>query len=695
MTYELLLKQTFRNQLRALPKDQRAHILEKIDVLYDDPTPDGSLKKKIHQYKKDHIYRLRAGDYRILYTYGEGWVKLLWVEHRKTVYDDVYDFDDAPLPPEAFADVDLSLETPQTSALAPTSGSGANDDLPLPTPIDTDLLTRLGVPQEFFAPLCACKTLNDLVTARVSEDVRTLIFDAVSTPHVGRVLQQPEYVVPTGDDLMRFKEGDLVDFLLKLSPEQEKVVTWGINATGPTLVKGGPGSGKSTVALYRIRELLKALRAAREPKPRILFTTYTNALVTFSRQLLNTLLREDAECVVVRTADSLAREITGADKSKLRMANQAELRQVMRQAIRTVVFEGNALQKQAQAKTINTLDLDYLIEEINDVIEARQITTLEAYIAASRPGRTVPLNETQRTAVWQVRAAYLTALAQVGFQTWQQMRARAEEIVRNGGGSPPYDAVLVDEAQDLDPSLLRMLIGLCRSPNRLFITADANQSIYGSGFRWSDVHDSLQFKGRTGILRANYRSTREIGEASHAYLGSELLDDEQAERFYINNGPQPVVRSVSSGHDEVELLARFFPLAARESRLGLGACALICPTKETGQTIAAELSLRGLEATFMTSQELDLAHRGIKVMTLKSSKGLEFPIVALAGFLDKPYPIKRSSMSNEEWEELLARERRTLFVAMTRAMRALLVIVPAGNSTPLLNGFDRTYWNME
>ena len=33
-----------------------------------------------------------------------------------------------------------------------------------------------------------------------------------------------------------------------------------------------------------------------------------------------------------------------------------------------------------------------------------------------------------------------------------------------------------------------MLVGLCRAPDRLFVTADANQSIYGSGFRWTDVH---------------------------------------------------------------------------------------------------------------------------------------------------------------------------------------------------------------
>jgi len=39
--------------------------------------------------------------------------------------------------------------------------------------------------------------------------------------------------------------------------------------------------------------------------------------------------------------------------------------------------------------------------------------------------------------------------------------------------------------------------------------------------------------------------------------------------------------------------------------------------------------------------------------------------------------------------------RRTLFVGMTRAMRALLVIVPAGTASPLLSGFDARYWHIK
>ena len=51
-------------------------------------------------------------------------------------------------------------------------------------------------------------------------------------------------------------------------------------------------------------------------------------------------------------------------------------------------------------------------------------------------------------------------------------------------------------------------------------------------------------------------------------------------------------------------------------------------------------------------------------------------------------------MTDEERDELLAREQRTLYVAMTRAMRALLVVLPEDSDSPLFSGFDRNFWNL-
>lgn len=60
-------------------------ILDKVTLLTEDPAPHGSLKKKPHGYK-GNIYRVRSGGYRIIYTYGDGWSKLLDVDDRNDVH---------------------------------------------------------------------------------------------------------------------------------------------------------------------------------------------------------------------------------------------------------------------------------------------------------------------------------------------------------------------------------------------------------------------------------------------------------------------------------------------------------------------------------------------------------------------------------------------------------------------------------
>jgi hypothetical protein len=59
------------------------------------------------------------------------------------------------------------------------------------------------------------------------------------------------------------------------------------------------------------------------------------------------------------------------------------------------------------------------------------------------------------------------------------------------------------------------------------------------------------------------------------------------------------VRIIQGSNQEVQLLSRFLPAAAHEFRLGVAACAILCPTTKAGQAIAAELRQQGIEATYM------------------------------------------------------------------------------------------------
>jgi superfamily I DNA/RNA helicase/mRNA-degrading endonuclease RelE of RelBE toxin-antitoxin system len=695
MPFEIIHKPTFTNQLLAIPKERVIQVLEKIEVLRDDPKPHGKLKKKLHGYKGD-IYRLRSGDFRIIYTYGDGWVALLGVDARKDVYKD----NNKDKLIDEGTGVDVSAVSNLENLLAPEKvlppePEPSQVETLLPVELTEELLDRLLIPKTCFPTLLACRTFDDLLEADVPGAVRDRLFDCITAPNFDQVLNQPSFVTGSPDELLRFKEGDLLGFLLKLNPEQERFVTWAMNATGPTLLKGGPGTGKSTVALYRTREILKQLQASGVSQPRVLFTTYTNALVTFSEQLLHQLLGEDARFVEVKTADALMSSISHATE-QFQIAQTNELSKLLRQAIPQAIaaLEGNVLQQQAQRLILQRLQPEYLLEELTDVIDARGIETLADYQETTRTGRNISLNKSQRQAIWTLRLHFNQLLKDQGMATWAQMRLYALDHLHTMPDPPVYDAVVVDEAQDLSPVVLRFLVGLCRESNRLFITADANQSIYGNSFRWSEVHHSLKFVGRTGILRMNHRTTQEVGEAAQSYLQEGILDEDNIERLYIHTGPLPVVRAVADRPSEGSLLAQFCRTAAREFRLGIGACAILTPTEKSGKNIVGQLNYLGVEATFMTSRELNLNCKGVKVLPLKAAKGLEFPIVAIAGFLDSPFSAVTKKLSDEEIAEMLARERRTLFVGMTRAMRALMVLVPAHQPGSLLQDFDPQFWNL-
>jgi superfamily I DNA/RNA helicase/mRNA-degrading endonuclease RelE of RelBE toxin-antitoxin system len=727
MSFEIIHKPTFTNQLLAIPKERVIQVLEKIEVLRDDPKPHGKLKKKLHGYKGD-IYRLRSGDFRIIYTYGDGWVALLGVDARKDVYKgDKLIAEETEVDVAAFTNLEdlLTPNRPHPPTPSPKIGEGEPENL-LPVELTEELLDRLLIPKTCFPTLLACRTFDDLLEADVPGAVRDRLFDCITAPNFDQVLNQPSFVTGSPDELLRFKEGDLLGFLLKLNPEQERFVTWAMKATGPTLLKGGPGTGKSTVALYRTREILKQLQATPHPPnpllplgekgeqesgstplarsgrgaggegyPRVLFTTYTNALVTFSEQLLHQLLGEDARFVEVKTADALMSSISHATE-QFQVAQTNELSKLLRQAIPQAIaaLEGNVLQQQAQRLILQRLQPEYLLQELTDVIDARGIETLADYQETTRTGRNISLNKSQRQAIWTLRLHFNQLLKDQGIATWAQVRLYALDRLHTMPDPPVYDAVVVDEAQDLSPVVLRFLVGLCRESNRLFITADANQSIYGNSFRWCEVHHSLKFVGRTGILRMNHRTTQEVEEAAQSYLQEGILDEDNIERLYIHTGPLPVVRAVADRHSEGSLLAQFCRTAAREFRLGIGACAILTPTEKSGKNIVGQLNYLGVEATFMTSRELNLNCKGIKVLPLKAAKGLEFPIVAIAGFLDSPFSAVTKKLSDEEIAEMLARERRTLFVGMTRAMRALMVLVPAHQPGSLLQDFDPQFWNL-
>jgi hypothetical protein len=134
----------------------------------------------------------------------------------------------------------------------------------------------------------------------------------------------------------------------------------------------------------------------------VLFTTYTNALIRASQQLLKQLVGPDIARVSVRTADKLAKDIVDRRGGRLgTIASDSQLRTILDEVRAGFTPPGaNAFDVKVRQAALAKLRIDFLIDEFVWVIEGRGLRTLDEYLATDRGGRGVPLREKGREGVW-------------------------------------------------------------------------------------------------------------------------------------------------------------------------------------------------------------------------------------------------------------------------------------------------------
>lgn len=84
MTLKVEFSRAAEKQLENIPSSDQKKIVKKAEKLADNPFPSGHEKLK----GEDHLYRIRQGDYRILYSVFEKKLLILIVKigHRREVY---------------------------------------------------------------------------------------------------------------------------------------------------------------------------------------------------------------------------------------------------------------------------------------------------------------------------------------------------------------------------------------------------------------------------------------------------------------------------------------------------------------------------------------------------------------------------------------------------------------------------------
>ena len=242
---------------------------------------------------------------------------------------------------------------------------------------------------------------------------------------------------------------------------------------------------------------------------------------------------------------------------------------------------------------------------------------------------------------------------------------RASQLLR--GVKHPFAHLFVDEAQDLSPMKLSVLIGHAPKPS-ITLAGDTSQRLFlDNGFGdWRAVLGHLGL-GHVAIdpLRIAYRSTREIMAVARAAMGP--LADPDPPEAPRSGAPVETFRFPGVGAAVAFLAVALRELAVREPRATV---ALLARHPEQadryfdGLHRAEVPSLRRVRAQ-------DFAFRpGVEVTDVRQIKGLEFDYVVMLDANDSSYGRDDES-------------RHLFHIGVTRAAWQLWIVV-TGTPSPLI-----------
>jgi hypothetical protein len=239
-----------------------------------------------------------------------------------------------------------------------------------------------------------------------------------------------------------------------------------------------------------------------------------------------------------------------------------------------------------------------------------------------------------------------------------------------------YGAVLIDEGHDFEPEWLKLVAQMVDpETNSLLVLYDDAQSINRSkarlGFSFAEL--GIQARGRTTIMKLNYRNTAEV-MAVACDFARELLSPKEAEEDGIpllapesagRRGPMPELAGFPDFQKELDFVverARAFHAEGRAWK----EMAVLYRAHFQGARIADELKRAGIAFDWFGPDRSTRRYRpgedSVKLMTFHSSKGLEFPVVIVPCLESMPYA-----------RDDVAGEAKLLYVAMTRAMERLVL----------------------
>jgi hypothetical protein len=241
-----------------------------------------------------------------------------------------------------------------------------------------------------------------------------------------------------------------------------------------------------------------------------------------------------------------------------------------------------------------------------------------------------------------------------------------------------YDAIMVDEAQDFSTEWLSGIRLILGKSDSLTIALDPAQDIYGRRRIWKEAGIDIVGGRRSRKLKQSYRNTNEILKLAIYFQGLQNYlepDDDNPETILApdqveRHGDKPVIECFTSTASLTEgVSSRIRSLVANglysHKDIGIILCSSqvldIDRLKSNGVPIK-ELLQSDQRSNF------DIDEDTVKIITVESSKGLEWKVVFLLGLDEMP-------RNNRE----LKHERNLVYIGITRAQEQLFVYYQTEN----------------
>jgi len=444
-----------------------------------------------------------------------------------------------------------------------------------------------------------------------------------------------------------------------LHPEQREWVNR--SYSGPARVSGSAGTGKTIVALHRAVTLAKA-----HPEVRVLLTTYSDTLAHALQTKLRRLIGNEPKLgdrIDVYSINSLGIRLAKMYGIQTSIATESDIKACIQDA--------------SNQNTTHKFTQHFLYSEWEQIVDAWQLTTWEAYRDVTRLGRKTRLPETQRTVLWSIFEIVRSQLVKKKLTTFASLFTELAVSIRTNN-KLPFDFAVIDEAQDISISHLRFLASLgAGRPDSLFFAGDLGQRIFQQPFSWKAL--GVDIRGRSRTLRINYRTSHQIRQQADRLLGPITSDidgnvEDRTDTISVFNGLEPVIRTYESDLVEINAVAKWI---ADHSSNGL-------LPQEFGVFVRSDAQIERAKSAVMQAglkfkvldDHVETAGGYVSISTMHLAKGLEFRAVVVMACDDEVLPLEERIQAigdDADLQEVYDTERHLLYVACTRARDFLSV----------------------